>query len=297
MGKEGLFTSLPDNLPKPPEAPQQAPLPAELAGKSPAEIFEILKTEHNRDLEEERQRMKAEAFDNMNRQASPNPPPRESTTPGVPFTPPLPNQQEAEPDFFTDQNGFMDRQFQTRVGPVVQATFASLKEQNKSIFDQRMQNDPIYKKYGGEVQAFVDNLSPNLQITPKAYELAYNMVRSQHFDELAEERAKTAGTDFARDALRKAGLDEEKIDALLSGDSPQSTPTAPQSNSLFQRNLGVPTTPPAQYTEKPSQIAPKNRSAGLSAEQKAMAGVFGMTETEYKEYAKLNTDIFAQLGE
>lgn len=298
MGKNKLFAGLPDGLPD--DEPQQetTQLPQELQGKSTAEVYETLRAENERLLNEQEQRLKAQAFDESKKAAP------QQTAPS--YAPPPPNyaaytgvQNQKEPDIYSDPEGFMDRQLERRMGPVVQQTFYSLKESNKNQFIARVGQEE-WAKYGAEIEQFIGGLSGQAQIMPEAYNTAYNFVRSTHLDEITQTKAEQLAEQRVSERLEALGIDprlaagtegtvEERIQQAA---DEQADRNRYKNVSLFQPDTG--TVPPPMGGR--SSVQQKSASRGkLTNDERAMAEAFGMSDTEYLEYKKLNTDVVSEM--
>lgn len=305
MAGNKLFAGLPDDLPEEKKQDTGTPLPAELQGKDPGEVYEMLRQENERLLQEQEQRLKAQNYDQIQQgqktaqsqgqgQQSYQPPPPQFGGYGG-----QQQGQQNEPDMYSDPEGFMDRQLERRLGPVMQSTLNSLKESNKQSFKQQIGTEE-WSKYGSEIEQFVNSLSPQAQMTPQAFSTAYNYVRSMHLDEISESKAEKLAEQKVRERLEAMGLDpdaaqdttgsvDQRVQQAVQqqqGSQQQQQPTS----SLFQRDTG---TVPQNYGRSSSAAQGQNRKARLSDNEKRLAEQFDMTEEEYLEYKKFNTDIYA----
>ena len=296
MGKSPLFAGLPDGLPDD-EPKEQTSLPQELQGKSSSEVYEALRQENERLLKEQEQRLKAQAFDESKKAQPQQAQPQRSYAP-----PPPPNYAAyggaSEPDIYSDPEGFMDRQLEKRMGPVVQQTFYSIKESNKNAFISQIGQEE-WGKYGAEIEQFVGGLSGQAQIMPQAYSTAYNYVRSMHLDEITTSKAEELAEQRLREKLESLGIDpnlaagtegtmEERIQQAA---DEQADRAKYQRSSLFQSDVGTITNVPSGRSSVERKASPSR----LTNEEKALAEAFDMTEKEYSEYKKLNTDIFSTM--
>lgn len=286
------------------QEPPEDNLPAELQGKSTQEAYDLMKSEHERILEAERNQYKAQLYELQQKQAeetkkatSQQPQGQQQYQYGYGYIPGASGQADDESDFYTDPNGFVEKQFQKRVGPLANYTFNALKETNKSNFQARIGQDE-WEKYGEEVEQFVNALAPEMQANPKAYETAYNFARSQHVDEIAEERASKQAQTQLRAVLENLGYSEEQVSAAMAaanGEAPSQgqMPNRQQPRSLFQTDTG--TVPRSQAPPSRPPSGKSTKKPKLTQQQRAVAERFGMTEEEYSEYANQNTDWYSTM--
>lgn len=308
-----LFEGLPDNLPKGEEEKNKSNLPEQLQGKSPEEMYQMLSEEHQREVE----RIKAQQFDQQqsgqgqqqqqSQQASQQQQQQapQQRQPYVPSYNPYQGygqqqQQEQEPDLFTDPDRFMEQQFNKRLQPLAQSYTQSLKETNKQAFRHQI-GEEEWERYGDEISQFIDSLSPQIQIQPQAYQTAYNFVRAQHVDEIANQKATQQASEKLQETLLKLGVSPDRLKEVMAGEEqsqPGNQQQAPQTpSSLFQRNTG--TTAQVPHTAASSGGGGQNGSKGkrrLSETERKLAEEFGMSEDEYSEYAAMNTDLISNLG-
>ena len=291
-----LFEGLPDNLPKDKGAEDQGvQLPPELQGKSPAEIYETLAREHERVMQDHELRMKAAEYD-KSKETSKNQ--QQQTQGGYNYPPQFQQSQqqgdEDDFDYVTNPDKFMDKQFEKRLGPIVQTTFQSLKETNKSHFMNQIGAEE-WEKYGQEIEQFVSSLSPQVQVHPNAYKQAYNFVQANHLDEIVSSKADQKASEKLQRTLMKLGVDPEKLSELANDDE-DVEPKDTVSN-IFARHTGtrIPRSQPVKV-EPNNSGGVKRGSRKLSPEEKKMAEQFGMSEDEYREYAALNSDLISTLG-
>lgn len=296
-----LFAGLPDDLPD--DTPQQSTqsIPEQLKGKSPEEVYAALRDEHERVLSETEQKFKAEAYDSRSTQQRQEPQQQQQYNP-----PPPPNypvyggqQQQQAPDMYSDPEGFMDHQLQKRMGPIIQSTYTSLRESNKNAFKAQIGADE-WSKYGSEIEQFVAGLTPQVQIDPRAYQTAYNYVRSIHIDEITQSKAEELAEQRVKERLENMGIDPS-LAAGTSGSVEQRIEQAvdqhedrrryePRGSSLFQRDTG---TVPETYGRSGAPRGGQKARAKLTANERRLAEQFDMTEEEYLDYKRFNTDIYA----
>jgi exonuclease VII large subunit len=286
---------------------KESSLPEQLQGKSPDEMYEMLKQEHERVVN----KLKAEKFDQKT-ETPPAQPQQQPARQAPSYPPPSPQggrgegtrvgyggAGEAEPDIYTDPEGFMDRQLQRRLQPLIQTQTQALRSTNQQMFQQSVGEE--YEKYKDELEQFVDALHPQLQVDPRAYKQAYNYVRSLHLDEIVEEKSKSKATESLATALADAGLDEEQIATVVqraSGNTGGSVREAAPDSSLFQSNTGIPRTA-SSNTKRQETDVPSGRAKGrYSPRERQMMEEFGMSPKEWDEYRAANTDMISGiLGE
>jgi len=259
----------------------QSQLPEELKGKSADEVYAALSAEHNSITQAAELKHQTELAE-ARKLVVPEPKLRPAPT----FTPPG---EEEEPDFLTDQEGFMERQFNKRLAPLAQQTIESQRATNKEIFRGKVGNEE-YAKYEEEIEDFIGRLHPMLQGNFKSYEAAYDYVRSRHFDEIADSMADKKATTKLMTILQKKGYGPEEIAQFIGSDEPSPKPAAP--TGLFRPVTGlqqindVKTVPFNPTTVKARVTDPQERK---------MMNEFGMTEEEYIEYRDQNTDMVSEL--
>lgn len=309
---EGIFSSLPDNLPG--TQTQQSALPEELRGKSAEEVFEAGRAEFNRVTTEMKaqfadqiQKMQGQGGEQQQRQQQTQTSPPNTGAQRQYSLPTLPNMggqggdDEEEPNPVTDPERFLDKGLARRVGPYMQSQVAAMRAQNAALFEQRIGAEEM-AKYKDEIEQFVGGLSPIAQAHPNSYQLAYNYVRSQHLDEIVEERAKGKESETlskVKEALADI-VPADRLNSIFGGDSGQQTQQAQQQaqmpKSFFQTNTGVQSSIPPRATNPIAQQAVGGKKPKLSAVQRDIAEAMEMTEEEYVEWAKLNTDVITQTG-
>lgn len=302
-----VFNSIPDNVPKPKEE-TKGKLPDQLQGKSAEEVAEILRQEHFKEV----QRLKAENYDKEHSEEGKGDKANKSKTPQQPaqqqpsppsnqgFSPQqqaqYQQQQKPRRSILTDPDGFMEEQFQQRLGPLVQSQVEASRSMARNYFKDKIGTDE-WKEYGEEIENFVSGLSPQIQMRPEAYEQAYKIVQSMHLDEIVEKKATSTATQKLVEKLRSHGMSDEQIANFLDDDS-ESTPTQQEENSsIFASWTGVPQTERSTSSSAVGSAGGrKKQGPRLNDEQKRLAKQFDMTEEEYAEYYGLNTDLISQMA-
>lgn len=276
-------------------------LPEQLQGKSAEEVYQALRDEHQRIMSQ----VKAEKYDEMTSQGKqqkgkgkegPHPPGGRSIVEGAQpqqYRQPPPPKQEEEVDYWTNPEEFMDRQFNKRLGPLVQTQTQALRGTNKQMFMQKVGEE--WEKYGDEIEQFVNALHPQLQVDPRAYQQAYNYVRSLHLDEIIEEQADSRAAQKLAEKLADQGMDQEQIANIISGSTQQQIKRQSESSSLFQSPTGVPRTGSSSSGAARQSTGPQTKRKAYSAEEKKIMEQFGMTPKEYDEYRAENTDLYSSL--
>ena len=265
-------------LPK--KGDEGANLPEELKGKSIDEVYSMLSEEHEKEME----RAKAELVKQPEIQQKPAP----QEAPRYNYTPQYDQRSaeaEEEVDLVSDPDRFMEKQFKKRLDPLVQQTYSSMKEMNRQNFISRTGAEN-WDRYGSEVDAFVNALSPQVQIDPRAYQQAYQYVLSTHMDEIVEEKSVKQASEKLQRTLTRLGIDPSQLN-----DSDDEDGGSPEPRSLFARNPTKASTQPVKHVKQDSK--PSRR---LSEAEKRIAQEFDMTDDEYREYAQLNTDLISTLG-
>lgn len=297
--KSNLFSSLPENLPQDKKEDEGQKLPEELQGKSPEEMYEMLTAENERLLEEQKKKL-AES-----QQQSGQPQQQQQSQQGqqgqqVPYTPPAQNwnyggqgQSQEEIDYWSDPEKFMNQQLDRRLQPLVQTTVQSLRGTNRSNFIRDVGQEQ-WQKYGPEVEQLMDSFNPQLQMNPEAYKQAYNIVLAGHIDEVSESKAEQLAAQKLQTTLEKLGIGPEQLEGLAN--ESQGQQQQQQRQSLFQRNIGVPVVETGSQSGSSNPRGSKPKGKRLSAEEREMAEAFGLTDDEYRDWQKLNTDIVSQLG-
>ena len=284
-------------------------LPDELKGKSTQEAYDLMKSEHERILEAERNQYKAQLYELQQKQEEEAKKATSQQPQGYQQSQQqqgsyqygygygASGQAEEEPDIYTDPNGFVEKQFQKRVGPLANYTFNALKETNKSNFQSKIGQEE-WQKYGQEVEQFVDALAPEMQANPKAYETAYNFARSQHVDEIANELASKQSQSQLRAVLENLGYSEEQVSSAIAAANGEQAPSqgqgqAQQPKSLFQQDTG--TVPRSQAPPSRPATGKSGKKVKLTPQQRAIAERFEMTEEEYAQWANQNTDWYSTM--
>jgi hypothetical protein len=250
--------------------PDNFELPDELKGKTPEEMYALMKADHERVL--------AEATQNAQPQQTQQPAVQQQTqTPVYPtFAPPPPAipEQTSEPDLFSQPEQYMEKQFQQRIAPLAETVAANMMETNKEVFRGRIGEDE-WKRYGSDIEQFVKTLHPSVRMNMGAYDAAYRYIRGTKVDDIVAEASKKAADDAVAQALSAYGIQPQ-----------QPVQTQQPRTSLFQPKVGVttPSTPPMHFT------IPGVKKSQLTDEQRVVAEKFGMTEDEYLEMAEYNTD-------
>lgn len=264
-----------------PEQGQGTPasvLPDPLKGKSADEIYKILQAEHIKEMAEKETELRLSAA----RAATPPPPTQPTQQPQTQdfgFVPPRTDQEA--PTMLENPERYLDEQFNRRMGPLVNAFTQSQRESAKMLAMQKIPKEE-WDEFGGEIEAVVQGMHPTIQIQPKAYELAYQLVRGQHLDTIADRRAEKKAEELAKKILFDMGIENPNMPG----------PTVQQQRqSLFQGPVGVPTVSTPAGNTNP-------RGAGrskLSADEAEVARKFNMTEDEYVKYRDMNTDIVSEM--
>lgn len=84
----------------------------------------------------------------------------------------------------------IDEMFRKRVGPIYNAYLDNQAQMVRETFINRVPKQQ-WDKYGEEVDKFMHDMPADARANPKAYESAYNLVLSQHIDDIVEERVKS----------------------------------------------------------------------------------------------------------
>jgi len=281
---KSVFAGLPDYLPgdKQGDEPPKEELPEELKGKSPQEVFKTVREKYFEELNAYKQKMgeQGSAGEPQAGQSPVETPPIQTppvqNQPNIPVSPIPPTEEEAV-DFFSNPDQYLDAQLKKRLGPLVE-TFANAqrtlgKDRIRQQIKEKEGSDELYKKYEPEMDKFVSQLAPQVQADPRAYEVAFNYVRSLHFEDEVESKAKK----IAQDVLKEMGVTPPE-------------PEAPPKPTNYFGTGNVPVTPPGQPRTKPKP------TAKLTPEQEKVANAMGMTAEEYVEWGKFNTDIVSELG-
>jgi len=304
---KNIFAGLPVGA-KQDVGPPRVELPDQLKGKSAEEIYTILGTAHNQELDAAVNATKAEfggKLDELNKKieqmaVTPQPGQQQQQPPGPRFGPQGVQQQqpgeEVPPDQLTDPDGFMDYQFRKRMAPLVNTTVTAMRENNRQLFASQ---NPEYETYRGDIEQIVNGFTPEIQMRPQAYEVALRYVKAGKIDEIAAEKGKTMANQVLTKVFKSLGLTPEQIreatgeETPAAGGQPPQAATVVPSTSLFQGNVGVPIT----SQTGPSAVAPAatKKSKPASAVQREVMAAFDMDEAEYDQYAALNTDLLSAI--
>lgn len=278
---DALFRK-PGEVPAPAKPKGDENLPEPLKGKTPAEMFEIMKAEHIREMAEQNQdyTKKLEAL-------ALNPPAMPQAPAQPQFQPPA-QPAEQVPSYDQDPQAYLNHQVDQRLRPIVQSMVSSARAAGKELAEQKFKDDPIFTKYRDDIEKFVDSVSPQMQSQPGIYQIARDFVRSQHVDELVEERTKSNLKDAVRATLGELGVDTSDLDARLTA---REQP-APERPSLFGHRAVAPVSTPRSASAANGGPA-KGR---LSRAEKEMCEKFNMTEEEYITYKAENSDILSTMG-
>lgn len=284
-----LFHGLPENTPPEKKEAPKVELPEQLKGKSPEEMYTIMSQAHNDEMTSEINKVKAqfatapEPKDDEGKGGDPNK--REPTyTPGAP----LPGDEETGVDFYSNPEGFMEQQFQKRMAPIAQTFVATQRESNRRNFARDNKDD--YDKYGKDVEKVVDGFVPQIQADPRAYDVAMKYIKADHLDEIVAERSDKLVEEKVFETLQKLGIDTSNVPK---GEGNQEPQTSQRGNSLFQPNIGVP--PTERSSPQPVNNGPGRKKA-LSSVEKEIAAEFGLSEDDYRENKKYNTDVMTQIN-
>jgi hypothetical protein len=274
-------------------------LPEQLVGKSPEEVYQILSQEHNRVVDDAVTNRLAELTNNrqtQNQQAQ-KPQTQSRTQQNVQY--PQGNQvnqqaqqQQDDDNYWLDPKGFVDKQFQKRVQPLVQATVTNMRSTNREMFKDKHKEE--YDKYGDEIETFIDNLNPQVQMHPDAYKVARNYVLSTHLDDVVDEKVKQRSQGKLQDRVDKLydmGFNEEQIQNILAMEGEEQDNTPQQQNvNLFQRTVGVP--PVAKPKPKPRA---RSESKKVNPLEKEMMEEFGMSKEEWESEKGENSDFVTEM--
>lgn len=296
-----LFANVPEAAGQPPVDPvgkaktDESKLPDELKGKSPGEVYDLLVKEHNDEIETLRTTMvKPEESNEAQRKDAPAYNPSYVPGGGFPAQQQQQQQQQEEPDIVTNPDGFMDAQFNRRMGPLVTATVQAQRETNRRLFAANVGKEE-YAKRKDEIEALVDNLAPQMQMRPDAYDTAHNFVIAAHKDEIIEEEATKKATGKLVEILAARGLDENEIADAIKTVNP--TKEVPQ--SLFAPRVGVkstvPVVPHIESGNGASGGRVPTRKPRLTNDEKQLAIEFGMTDDEWVESKAQNTDVVSMM--
>jgi hypothetical protein len=283
-----IFAGVPDGGEAAPPAQPAEELPQELQGKSPAEVFKLLQGEHQRVLGEI---AKAQALDAQQRAAEATRQVQRQAPPAPPAMPPMPQE---DVNLLTDPDRFMDLQFQKRVQPMVQTIVGSQRATNRDLMRMNVARgeDNDYDRYAEEIETFVNQLVPEMQVHPDTYKVAYNFVKSRHLPEILAEQGKKAEA-RARAEISKV-LSERGVNAteLLPEEAAPPPPPDPF-GSLFQTRTGVRTAPQPPVVSRGNPPPNGNPARPLNQVERLIAAEFGMSDAEYRQYQAQNTDVLS----
>jgi hypothetical protein len=297
MGEqESIFQSLPENLPKGKPAEPEVVLPDELKGKTPQEIYKRLSEEHQRvvgDINKDHQLEMATAKSQTPPGGVPQQQQQQQQQQRQTYYPP--QQQEEDIDYMTQPEAYIERALNKKMEPLVGAFVSSQKENAKRVFMQQVGKEE-WDLYGPEIEKFVDGLHPSLQINPQSYEAGYKVVRGDHVDEISQKKAVLLTEQTLRKVLTNMGISEEVVASAMrqpEGAGQQQAAQAQPRSSLFQPVTGL-----APHVETSRAFNPEQQKSKvkLTPIQHQMAEEFGMTDDEYAEHAKLNTDVLSEVS-
>lgn len=305
QANDPLFGGVPDNDlgQNGGQQEEESNLPESLRGKTPQEIYEMMNEEHNRVVNQ----TVTELTQQFGQQ---QPSQQQQQQPRIPKAPPYrPRQEEEEPpDLNYDPDGFMEYQFNKRLTPILQQQVEIARGQNRNFFQSKI-GDEEWKKYGPEIEQFVDNLHPQIQAHPEIYQRAYDLARSSHYDENIEEESNKRSLGTVTKVLASMGYTPEQVTDILksvANGTPlekltQQSNDAVQQNArqgLFQPNTGVkPMVDPLKTSVQsayPKTGPTKKKERHPDAQ--AVMEAFGMDEKEYSQYEDMNTDLVSQIN-
>lgn len=270
-GQESLFADK-----TPPKEDPDANLPDPLKGKSKEEMYNMLREEHDRELQAKENELLKKKLAEVPAQQPVYQPPQ-----------PTFQQPAQETSLYTDPDKFMEEQLNKRLAPLVNTFQQSSVELAKEQFKSAIPPDE-WEKYGGEMEQFVENVDPRIKGSQplNTWKAAQNYVRGKHLDEIADARASNKAKELLKEILAETGADEGKLGEYFN----RSATPAPRS-SLFQAGTGtIPQSSPPRKMSTATQ--PKAR---LDSLQQKIADAFGMSSDEYTELSKYNTDVVSQL--
>lgn len=80
----------------------------------------------------------------------------------------------------------------------------------KSHAKKLAQSDPIYQKYGEEVEAFITELPAEFQNNPEVYDYAIGQIKIRHFDDIVrDEAAKIANASVVKQQQNQVGTQKD----------------------------------------------------------------------------------------
>jgi len=253
------------------------PIPEELKGKSPDEIYDLLRNAH----EEEVAAVRKDMIDKI-----PQLQPQK-----VPDTTAVPTQQPQtyQPPFtggagtavddqsiYTNPDAFVDTRVQRGVDQATEYLAAIQRPANEKLFVLNLDTDDkeLYDTYKDEINANVNSLPLRTQIDPRAFEMAFQVVIGKHRKEIEKTRFEKQAESLVKTTLRdKVGMADEEIEAAFTNKEPPPV----QRRSLFQPVTGVAVnTPQPRYGGVAKMQTPK-----ISEVQRKIARGFGMSDEAY----------------
>lgn len=299
---------------------QTSNLPEQLRGKTPEEIYELTKAEHERVVNS----LKAQKYDESSKAPEQGKPaqtqqrqaPQQQQGYQQGHQPTLSKSIPSEPTgaqkpvrYWEDPEGFLNQQLQQRLAPLVETQVNNLRETNRQLFEQQIQQNAdekeFYESHKDEVQDFMNALNPQIQADSRAYKKAYEYVKSQHLDEIIEKERTKSRTAGLAEALADAGMDPDQIAAIVaksSGNAGNGNASQPDnagySSSLFQPTTGIPRTAGGSQSasSRASGDGGQKRGRQYAPEERRMMEEFGMTADEWEASKAENTDMYSNLG-
>jgi len=240
------------------------PLPEELRGKPPEEVYDLLKEEHVREVED----IKNDLISKIPKVQEPPP----QTFQPIPQTV---QQTTEDANFYQDPGAFVQREVAKAVAGLIGSYSTSQRPTNEKVFAQSLEDEDreLYVKYQAEINAKLDMLPIDKQADPNAYKLAYELVTGAHRKEIEKDRFEKEAEKLVKDTLRdKVGMDEEAIEKAFRKEVP------PQKTSFFQPSIGAVNVPQPRHLGASGKKSPK-----LDDIAKAVARGFGISEDEYSK--------------
>ncbi len=250
------------------------PLPDELNGKTPEEIYDILAKAHEEDVNAVRKEM-IEKIPSLKEEPKKEEPPKKAYQP--PYIPPMQQQQVQEPDLYTDPDGFVSRRVSAARAEVVNALALTQRPANEQLFYMGLDADgkALYDKYKAEINSRVDGLPPQSQISPDAYKMAFEIAVGMHWKEIEAARFDAKAEDLVKKTLKDRNLmSDEDIETAFTKEEP----VAQTRRSLFQQPVN---TPQPRYRGPAATVSSK-----LDEVQRKIARGFGMSDEEYLKYSE-----------
>jgi hypothetical protein len=241
------------------------PIPEELKGKSPEEIYDALANEHTKEVEEMRKDFLAKL---------PKVSPEEPKIEPKVYQQPIVSAPVIQ-DYYTNPEEYVKGITQQQINNVVGNYSANQRPINEQVFIQSLDTDDreLYVKYKDEINQNIDLLPPQGQANLSAFNLVYNVVLGKHRKEIEKERFEKNADDLVKTTLRdKIGLEDEAIERAFQKEPPQ-----PQ-RSLFGSPIGATNIPQPRYS---GQNTSQKRSPKLDSTMKSVAAAFGMSDDEY----------------